>query len=291
MTVSPRLEVFQALWAMQRSLTHGFARSHEENFAMIAEAGYDGVCIELGPVDVATARSFRPLIERHRLGVSINVLPDRMAQYREALTLARELEARLLNVICLITPVEVAGAIPVILKMMELADEAGVEMHLETHRNSITNDMFAMLQILDAIPDLKIAADLSHYVTAREFYLPLSSRIQSQVHRILDRAESFQGRIASNQQIQLPLDFPQSRPWIDLFLGWWETGFRLWRAHRAERGGDVLNFLCELGPPEYAMTDRNGDELSDRWQEAKIMRDYALSIWRKLDSEEVGLTG
>jgi hypothetical protein len=259
-----------------------FERSHEENIAMIAEAGYDGVCVELGTaIDVATARGFQPLLERHRLGISLNILPETMTQYREALALAKELNVRLLNVICLITPVQVAASIPVILKMMELADEAGVEMHLETHRNSITCDMFAMLQILDAIPDLKIAADLSHYVTAREFYPPLSPRTQGQVRRILERAESFQGRIASHQQIQLQLDFPQHRQWIDLFLAWWEEGFRLWRA----RGGPVMNFLCELGPPEYAMTGADGYELSDRWAEAKVIRGWVRGIWQRLDEE------
>jgi len=280
----PRLEVFQALWAMQLNRPDKFERSHEENIAMIAKAGYDGVCIELGAIDVATARDFRPLLDRHQLGVSLNVLPETMAQYRDALALAKELDARLLNVICLMTPVGVAASIPVILKMMELAEEAGVDMHLETHRNSITCDMFAMLQILDAIPDLKIAADLSHYVTAREFYLPLSPRTQGQVHRILERAESFQGRIAGHQQIQLQLDFPQHHQWIDLFLGWWEDGFRLWR----RRGGTVMNFLCELGPPEYAMTGADGYELSDRWEEAKRIRGWVRGIWQRLDDEAGG---
>jgi hypothetical protein len=154
-------------------------------------------------------------------------------------------------------------------------------MHLETHRNSITCDMFAMLEILEAIPELKIAADLSHYVTAREFTLPLSPRTGAQVSQILARAESFQGRIASSQQIQLPLAFARSQPWIALSKAWWEEGFRLWRG----RGGAVMNFLCELGPPEYAMTGPDGYEMSDRWEEAKIVRGWVQEIWAKLDRE------
>jgi hypothetical protein len=285
-TGAPRLEVYQALWAMRLHRPDGFERSHEQNFEMIAGAGFDGVCIDLSGMDIPTARSIVPLIERYRLGTTLTILPTRMAEFRDALLLAKDLNAKILNVICQIMPVDVSASVPVILRMMELADAAGVDMHLETHRNSITNDMFAMLQILDAIPDLPISADLSHYVTGREFYLPLPSRTEEQIRRILDRAESFQGRIASNQQIQLPLAFPQHRVWIELFLGWWKTGFRLWRQHHADRPGSVLNFLCELGPPEYAITGADGYELSDRWEEAQIIRDHVQSIWRELEQEE-----
>jgi sugar phosphate isomerase/epimerase len=40
-----------------------------------------------------------------------------------------------------------------------------------------------------------------------------------------------------------------------------------------------LIFLCELGPPNYALTDSNGDELSDRWQEALELKRLAQALW------------
>lgn len=42
---------------------------------------------------------------------------------------------------------------------------------------------------------------------------------------------------------------------------------------------DTLIFLCELGPPEYAITGKDGYELSDRWEEALIIRKRVESIW------------
>lgn len=96
----------------------------------------------------------------------------------------------------------------------------------------------------------------------------------------MDRSDAFQGRVASREQIQLQISFPQHQEWYDLFADWWSYGFSSWR----ERNGDesVLNFLCELGPREYAMTDGTGQELSDRWEEALMIKERVQAIWRKL---------
>jgi len=55
----------------------------------------------------------------------------------------------------------------------------------------------------------------------------------------------------------------------------------MWR----ERNQDdaTLIFLCELGPPPYAMTDARQAELSDRWQEALTIRHWVEEIWSSLD--------
>ena len=43
--------------------------------------------------------------------------------------------------------------IPVIRRWIELGEEYGVELHFETHRACITNDFYATLQVLDAVPE------------------------------------------------------------------------------------------------------------------------------------------
>ena len=49
-------------------------------------------------------------------------------------------------------------------------------------------------------------------------------------------------------------------------------------------------FLCELGPKEYAMTGPDGYELSDRWEEAKMMMSMIRALWAKLEAESAGST-
>jgi hypothetical protein len=106
---------------------------------------------------------------------------------------------------------------------------------------------------------------------------PPSEALQALVSRVLARSDSFQGRVAARGQIQVALDFPQNAKWVRLFSDWWREGFALWQARA---GADATTiFLCELGPPDYAITDANGLELSDRWAEALALREMARQAW------------
>jgi len=278
-----KLEVYQSLWAMELRRPDGEERPLEESFEMVAAAGFDGMAIDLGAADLPIVQKARPLLERYGLGCILIAFPKTIAALRPVLLTAKEIGAPFVNVIGQVMPISVDGAIPVIRQFIEIAEEIGVPIQFETHRNCITNDLLSTLQLLDAIPEMVVAADLSHYVVGRELAWPISAESEEWIRRILHRAGSFQGRVASRQQIQLPLGFPQHQKWLGLFLRWWEAGFREWRKRS---GADAtLNFLCELGPPEYAMTGADGYELSDRWQEAMALREHAQVIWAKLESE------
>ena len=166
---------------------------------------------------------------------------------------------------------------------MDMADAVGMPVQFETHRNCITNDLFTTLSLLDAIPEMRICADLSHYVVDREFKHPLQRHEMGMISRVLERSDSFQGRVASRQQIQLQLDFPQHQKWVDLFKGWWREGLASWRERNPD--GDCV-FLCELGPPEYAMTDSNGREMSNRWQEALTIKAWVMQSGTTLKKKD-----
>jgi hypothetical protein len=280
------LEVFQALWAMQQRQPGVPERPASESFAMIAEAGFDGVGIDLGVTPLAEAQALGPLFTRHGLGCLITAFVKTMDGLTPVLDLARLLDARHVNLIGQVMPLGVEATVPVARRWMEMADAAGVALQFETHRNSITNDMFATLQLLDAVPEMVISADLSHYMVGREFDYPPDARTEGHIARLLARSGSFQGRIASRQQIQVPFGFPHYAKWLDVFLAWWEAGFRHWRRHGScGSTTGVLNFLCELGPHEYAMTGPDGRELSDRWEEALILKAHARRLWSALEAE------
>jgi len=136
--------------------------------------------------------------------------------------------------------------------------------------------------MLEAIPSLTLCADLSHFVVDREFSLPVEPEAEAMIGQVLARAEAFQGRISSNEQIQVPIGFPQHQAWVDQYLRWWDQGLAGWRA-RAPADA-TLTFLCELGPAPYAITGPDGHELSDRWEEALVIRDRVEALWSEMET-------
>ena len=51
--------------------------------------------------------------------------------------------------------------IPVIRRWIDMSDEIGMPVQFETH-NCITNDLYATLCLIDAVPEMQLCADLSH---------------------------------------------------------------------------------------------------------------------------------
>lgn len=246
----------------------------EAQFERIAGAGFDGVDIVYGDY---TLIELAPLLKRYKLDCTVTAFPKDVPSLLPSIELATSLNAQHLNIIGQVYPFTVAEGAATARQWIALCETASMPVTLETHRDCLTTDMLFTLQLLEAVPEMRLSADLSHYVVAREFGWPISAEVESQVKLILDRSDAFQGRIASREQIQLQISFPQHQEWYDLFARWWAYGFASWR----ERNGTdaVLNFLCELGPKEYAMTNHQGQELSDRWEEALMIKARVEGIW------------
>ena len=80
--------------------------------------------------------------------------------------------------------------------------------------------------------------------------------------------------------MQIEISFPVHRPLVELFMGWWRYGFTSWQ--RRAGPDDSLVFVCELGPKPYAIIGRDGNDLSDRWQDALLLRDIAKGLWAEV---------
>jgi hypothetical protein len=275
-----KLDIYQSLWAMELRQPGVPERSAEENFAMIADAGYAGVCLDPAVHEIADCLALEPLFRQHGLKCMVNAFPATVEELPPLLDLANKLQAIQVNVIGQVMPLTVNEAVPVIRQWIADGDQAGIPVLFETHRDCTLNDLYFTLQLIEEIPELRLCADLSHYVIDRELRLPLDDRHREYIHRILERSDCFQGRIASREQVQVQIDFAQHQDWVQQFKRWWHDGIAMWRKRSADDA--TLIFLCELGPPPYAITDANGAELSDRWDEALVIRDWVEQIWRSL---------
>ena len=278
-----QLDVFQSMWAMEQRRPDGFEWTEAEKFERIAAAGFRGVCFDLGHQDVGFVRRCLPLIERHDLDIIFNAFPRGREDFGELAAFARELapRVRFISIIGKVVPWSVQECAAITREWLAIAERVGIPTYVEIHRNCMTNDLLFTLQLMDAVPELRMTADLSHALVNQEWYLPLPPEAPALISRFLARSESFQGRVASREQVQVALDFPQHQPWVRLFEDWWREGFRSWRVRHATEGDARCVFLCELGPPPYAITGRDGYELSDRWHEAMVLKGSAERLWRE----------
>jgi hypothetical protein len=279
--MTQKLEIFQSLWAMELRQPGMPERPVEENFSMAAEAGYHGLCIDPAVHEIDDCLKLKLLYREYGLKCMVNAFPARVEELPPLLDLASELDASLVNVIGQVMPMTVEEGIPVIRQWMADARQFGLPLLFETHRDCTLNDLYYALQLIEVVPEMRLCADLSHYVIDREMRLPLSATDREYMHRILERSDCFQGRIANREQIQVQIDFPQHRDWVEQFRTWWKEGIGMWRQRNDDDA--TLIFLCELGPPPYAMTDATQAELSDRWLEALKIRDWVEEIWTGLD--------
>ena len=279
--MTQRLAVYQSLWAMERRHTDGFERTLEDNVAMIAQAGFEGVSTSYGSRE--DVRRLAPVLAQHGLQAEAQCFPRTVEDLCPILEHAVEFGAHHIDLQPDVRPRRVADALALIDGWQRLAEQVDIPVYIETHRDRMTTDLHFTLDLLDARPDLRLLGDLSHYLVGREFAWPVNEENEAAMQRIIDHSWAFHGRVASREQVQIEISFEPHRMWVDLFLRWWRHGFVSWR----KRAGpdDTLVFTCELGPKPYAIIGRDGNDTTDRWAESRLMREWILEVWNEVALE------
>ncbi|MBB5159227.1 sugar phosphate isomerase/epimerase family protein [Saccharopolyspora phatthalungensis] len=272
------LQVFQSRWAMIGLPRHASGPwSPTEQLDQIAGAGFDGVSISFHDPENAVLLS-REAVERG-LGIEVVCYPADAAEFDALLRVLEPVPgvSHITMQPMLRTP-HIDVAAKAIRQWYASARQAGTPLLIETHRGRLTSDILFTTELLDAVPELRLTADLSHYVNGDEFALPVSERNQALIERLLARSDVFHGRIASPGQVQVPVRAEHTRPLLELFTSWWRRGFEL---RRAEDPEPLVTFTAELGPPGdwYAGLGPDGNEHTDRWVEALDLANLARSLW------------
>ncbi|MFP6646807.1 MAG: sugar phosphate isomerase/epimerase [Candidatus Latescibacterota bacterium] len=254
----------------------------EENLAKIAEGGFDGA--EFLMEDKAHRDLMVPLCDKYNLKRSNIVFPWTAAEFADDIAAAKDGGASHINLQPIPITRTVAEPIPYLVHCMDMAADADFELFFETHRDRTTTDMYYTLDLIGAVPELQLCGDLSHFLVGREFAgPPILETNQKYMEQIVERCGAFYGRVASREQIQVSITFPHDRVWFDIFAGWWKHGFRAFGKRAGE--DSTLRFVVEVGPPTYAIQGADGQELSDRWEEALMIKNQVREIWSRLEAE------
>jgi hypothetical protein len=278
-----KLEIYQSLWGMELRNPTAPERTDEESFAMVANANFDGICLDPSVAEIPENRDRQSLFEKYDLGCMINAFPNALDDMQPLLEFATAMDACMVNVISGVMPIRPDDAVPAVRRWIGEAEDMRVPLLFETHRDGLLNDLYFTLQLMELVPEMRLCADLSHFVVDRELRAPVPARDQKYISSVLERSDCFQGRIANREQVQIQINFPQHQQWVEIFKDWWKEGMQLWR--QRNDADATLIFLCELGPPPYAITDANQQELSNRWEESLQIRDWAREIWADLDAD------
>jgi len=173
---------------------------------------------------------------------------------------------------------------------------------IETHRATITQDMWRTVQIVKRFPEVLFNGDFSHYYCGQEMVyggedymsgVPIKMEFMAP---IFDRIGFMHGRIASPGSMQMPIDDTSSRPAAATGMADYFADFRaMWT--RAMRGflshagpGDTLVFAPEILAPTYyyarVFRDPNDRfvEENDRYAQALLYRRVALDCFAAAQS-------
>ncbi len=161
-------------------------------------------------------------------------------------------------------------------RIMELGAEAGIPVVVETHRGRPTYSATQTRKYLEAMPDLRITADFSHWMLVHESDL---SDQKVTVDLAVDRSDYIHARVGYEEGPQVPDPrAPEWEPHVANHVNLWE---RIVDARR-EAGADVLCITPEFGPPDFLHTlPFSREPVGDPWElnvymkemlEAELMR-------------------
>lgn len=149
----------------------------------------------------------------------------------------------------------------------ELGKKHGIPIVHETHRGRFLYSTAASKAYFDALPELRINADLSHWTCVSESLLEDQMDI---VEEAISRTEHIHARVGYAEGPQVP--DPRAPEWkteVDVFVGWWQRIADRFRQEERE----YLTITPEFGPPPYTWLWPN--------TEKPVADFFELNCWMK----------
>lgn len=159
--------------------------------------------------------------------------------------------------------------------------------YIETHRATITQDMWRTVELIKRFPDIGFNGDFSHWYTGQEMVYGGIEQKWEFIQPVFDRVKFMHARIGNPGCIQVNVDPNNPADFIHHFKEMWTRSFVGFL--KSASAGDYIPFTIELLPADiyYAREFKKDDQLEeegDRWQQAILYKDIAQECWEEAKS-------
>jgi hypothetical protein len=247
-----------------------------------SDAGFDGV--ECFFVDIPPAR-FLELCEETGLDFNAGMVAPTVAAFRKELSRVLLYRPSIINCHGGRDYYDFEQGVEYFQSCMEIAkNETAVQVVFETHRRCTLYSPWGTRRYLEALPDLRICADFSHFTVVSEGNMqtsvastPDENGMMSIVddpekHAMMEiaisRADHIHARVGDLHRPQVADPRTgEGLKWTGLYEQWWDRIIK----KRMDEGREVISVCPEYGPAPYAPVDpETGEMHSHPWD---------LSIW------------
>ncbi|SFF07384.1 hypothetical protein SAMN04487969_11326 [Paenibacillus algorifonticola] len=276
--IDRKLSVHMSWWGMEQVPDFALDKAADK-IKRIAGAGFEGINGFI-PKPEHEAQ-WKELLAQHQLELSVNAYPASVADMEAFLENAVRfggipfINAQVMTPF--VTGIDVESLLGAI---KELSRQAGIPVYVETHRGTITQDLIRTARYVRNLGQLDLTIDFSHYVLAGEMR-SIHPEAEELLQQLLVHTSSIHARVSNGEQIQIGWEHEEAKAMLPHFERWWRKGMEQWLLR--SQPGDSFPFVCELGPPPYAMTRHTGEgttaELSDRWRESLLYAERARRLW------------
>ena len=270
----PRLRIQHSLWSLIKLPFNAAVEwTLAEKLERVRSEGFEAVECWLTDND---EREHRAALDTAGLRLVLGHRPFQLKDVQATVARAKRLHADFVfaQPADAFTPVGEVAAL--VREGRQIANDAGLAFFVEIHRNNFTENLPQIKQLIDAVPDIRFTADLSHLVVCGEFYGWEDERAVDRLASVLERTSHLHGRISNGEQVQVDVG-DGTNATAQFFVRLWAKAMSHWLNSAVP--GDVLPFTSELGPPRYAITTPDGKEISDRWEQSLVMKRLAEQAW------------
>jgi hypothetical protein len=272
---TPRLVMCATTWSM---IAYPSARqewSVARKLREIKAAGFDGVCAYITPEIKALAGELGlELMSGFDAGSVAHAMP-RLKEQRDA-------GVRFINIQLMDHDTPPAKAAPVAVKLIEASRKLGVNVHIETHRDTATEtpekfDELARLYRKATGQLMPVTWDHSHFAVSKHMLPPDYSRRLLAWPKLIQASQMFHLRPFNSQHCQVPVTNGRGAltPEFRDYIAFVEDLFACWLA--GPRPGGELWVCPELGMSHGYHVSVNPHP----WPDAVRARTEMLAAWKR----------